>query len=116
MMSATKYNLFRPKPPAKTDVEGGQKASYNIALNIAKDSKSYSIGEEVIIPALVEVIENVMKANPDTVLKWCGGGSGDSGGFFFWALGSHCLLHCSFWFALAVIYQARKDETRLLRD
>ena len=40
----------------KTDLEAGQAATYNIALNIAKKGKPHTIGEEVIIPALREVI------------------------------------------------------------
>ena len=57
------------KSPANADLQGGQKASYNIALNIAKKGKPYCIGEEVIVPALEEVIRNVVKTNPDPVLK-----------------------------------------------
>jgi hypothetical protein len=57
------------KSPANADLEGGQKASYSIALNIAKKGKPYCIGEEVIVPALEEVIRNVMKTNPEPVLK-----------------------------------------------
>jgi len=57
------------KSPANADLQGGQKASYNIALNIAKKGKPFCIGEEVIVPALEEVIRNVMKTNPDPVLK-----------------------------------------------
>ena len=57
------------KSPANTDLQGGQKASYNIALNIAKKGKPYCIGDKVIVPALEEVIRNVKKTNPDPVLK-----------------------------------------------
>jgi hypothetical protein len=57
------------KSPTNADLQGGQKASYNIALNIAKKGKPYCISEEVIVPALEEVIRNVMKTNPDPVLK-----------------------------------------------
>ena len=57
------------KSPANADLQGGQKALYNIALNVAKKGKPYCIGEEVIVPALEEVIRNVMKTNPDPVLK-----------------------------------------------
>ena len=53
----------------KTDLEAGQKATYNIALNIAKKGKPHTIGEEVIIAALREVIRYVIKANADTVLQ-----------------------------------------------
>jgi hypothetical protein len=57
------------KSPANADLQGGQKASYNIALNITKKGKPYCIGEEVTVPALEEVTRNVMKTNPDPVLK-----------------------------------------------
>jgi hypothetical protein len=57
------------KSPANADLEGGQKSSYSTALSIAKKGKPYCIGEEVIEPALEEVIRNVMKTNPDPVLK-----------------------------------------------
>ena len=57
------------KSPTNADLQGGQKASYNIALNIAKKGKPYCISEEVIVPTLEEVIRNVMKTNPDPVLK-----------------------------------------------
>ena len=57
------------KAPASTDNEGGLKASYNISLNIAKKGKSYTIGEEIIIPAIKDVIENVMKKDSQAVLK-----------------------------------------------
>jgi len=57
------------KSPANADLQGGQKASYNIALNIVKKGKPYCIGKEVTVPALEEVIRNVMKTNPDPVLK-----------------------------------------------
>jgi len=57
------------KSPANADLQGGQKVSYNIALNIAKKGKPHCIGEEVIVPALEEVIRNVMKTTPDPVLK-----------------------------------------------
>jgi len=56
------------KSPANPDLQG-QKALYNIALYIAKKGKPYCIGEEVILPALEEVLRNVMKTNPDPVLK-----------------------------------------------
>ena len=56
------------RSPANADLQG-HKASYNMALNIAKKGKPYCIGEEVIVPALEEVIRNVMKTNPDPVLK-----------------------------------------------
>jgi len=56
------------KSPANADLQG-QKASYNIALNIAKKGKHYCISEEVTVPALEEDIRIVMKTNRDPVLK-----------------------------------------------
>ena len=41
----------------------------SISVNIAKKGKSYTIGEEIIIPAIKDVIENVMKKDSQTVLK-----------------------------------------------
>lgn len=60
-------NFF--KAPASADSEGGLKASYNISLMIAKKGKAHTIGEEIIIPAIKEVIETVMKKDSHTVLK-----------------------------------------------
>ena len=57
------------KAPASADAEGGLKASYNISLMIAKKGKAHTIGEELIIPAIKEVIETVMKKDSDSVLK-----------------------------------------------
>jgi len=57
------------KAPASADNEGGLKTSYSISLNIAKKGKSYTIGEEIIIPAIKDVIENVMKKDSQPVLK-----------------------------------------------
>ncbi|KRX30934.1 SCAN domain-containing protein 3, partial [Trichinella sp. T9] len=47
---------------------GGLKASYTISLNIAKKAQSYTIGEEIVIPAIKEVIETVMKKDSEPVL------------------------------------------------
>jgi len=49
------------KSPANPDLQGGQKTSYNIVLNTAKKGKHYCIGDEVIVPAIEEVIRIVMK-------------------------------------------------------
>ncbi|OUC49758.1 hypothetical protein D917_05088, partial [Trichinella nativa] len=51
------------------DCDGGLKASYSISLNIAKKAQSYTIGEEIVIPAIKEEIETVMKKDSDPVLK-----------------------------------------------
>ncbi|KRX25624.1 SCAN domain-containing protein 3 [Trichinella nelsoni] len=57
------------KAPGTVDCEGGLKASYTISLNIAKKAQSYTIGEEIVIPAIKEVIETVMKKDSEPVLK-----------------------------------------------
>jgi len=57
------------KSPANADLQGEQKTSYNLALNFSKKGKPYCICEEVIVPALEEVIKNMMNTNPDPVLK-----------------------------------------------
>ncbi|XP_023233556.1 zinc finger BED domain-containing protein 5-like [Centruroides sculpturatus] len=57
------------KSSASVDREGGLKTSYSISLNIAKKGKPYTIGEEIIIPAIKDVIENVMKKDSQLVLK-----------------------------------------------
>ena len=57
------------KAPASADTEGGLKASYNISLMIAKQGKTHTIGEEIIIPVIKEVIETVMKKDSHPVLK-----------------------------------------------
>ncbi|KRZ66133.1 SCAN domain-containing protein 3 [Trichinella papuae] len=57
------------KAPGIADCEGGLKALYSISLNIAKKALSYTIGEEIVIPAIKEVIETVMKKDSEPVLK-----------------------------------------------
>ncbi|XP_076049445.1 zinc finger BED domain-containing protein 5-like [Oratosquilla oratoria] len=59
-------NFFKAPPSADNE---GLKTSYSISLNIAKKGKAYTIGEEIIIPAIKDVIENVMKENSQPVLK-----------------------------------------------
>ena len=56
------------KTPAIADYNG-LKASYNIALNIAKKGKSHTIGEEIIMPAIKNVVEMVMKQDSERILK-----------------------------------------------
>lgn len=41
--------------------KGGVKTSYSISFNIAKKGKPYTFGEEIILPAIEDVIENVLK-------------------------------------------------------
>ncbi|XP_003371113.1 conserved hypothetical protein [Trichinella spiralis] len=81
--SKTKDHLERVQPDKKNkniegfvkrlvvsvDCDGGLKASYSISLNIAKKAQSYTIGEEIVIPAIKEEIETVMKKDSDPVLK-----------------------------------------------
>ncbi|XP_023220930.1 SCAN domain-containing protein 3-like [Centruroides sculpturatus] len=57
------------KSSASVDRERGLKTSYSISLNIAKKGKPYTIDEEIIIPAIKDVIENVMKKDFQLVLK-----------------------------------------------
>ncbi|KRY13214.1 Zinc finger BED domain-containing protein 5 [Trichinella patagoniensis] len=72
--SKMKDHLERVHPDKKNkdidvDCEGGLKASYSISLNIAKKAQSYTIGEEIVIPVIKEVIETVMKKDSEPVLK-----------------------------------------------
>ncbi|XP_063847259.1 zinc finger BED domain-containing protein 5-like [Scylla paramamosain] len=57
------------KAPVSGDTEGGLRASYNISLMKAKKGKVHTIGEGIIIPAIKEVIESVMKKDFHSVLK-----------------------------------------------
>ena len=49
--------------------DDGLKASYNISLLIAKASKPHTIGEELILPAVKEVIKTVLHKSPEQVIK-----------------------------------------------
>ena len=49
--------------------DDGLKASYNISLLIAKAGKPHTIGEELILPALKEVIKTVLHKSPERVIK-----------------------------------------------
>ena len=57
------------KAPSSVDSEAGLKASYNISLMITKKGKTHTIGEEIIIPAIKEVKETVMKKDSHSILK-----------------------------------------------
>ncbi|KRX14208.1 hypothetical protein T07_4249 [Trichinella nelsoni] len=46
---------LKNKTPSTVDCEGGLKASYSISLHIAKNAQSCTIGEEIIIPAIMEL-------------------------------------------------------------
>ena len=50
--------------------DNGLKASYNIALLVAKAGKFHNIGETLIVPALHEIITAVMK-RPNTYIAIC---------------------------------------------
>lgn len=50
--------------------DDGLRASYNISLLIAKAGKPHTIGEELIIPAVKEVIETVLHhKTPSDIIK-----------------------------------------------
>jgi len=57
-------NSFQPQP----DVDG-LFASYNISLMIAKSGKPHTIGEELIIPAISEVIRTVLHKPASDIIK-----------------------------------------------
>ena len=59
-------NMFTS--PSKTS-DDGLKASYNISLLIAKAGKPHTIGEELILPIIKEVIKIVLHKSPDQVIK-----------------------------------------------
>ena len=44
-------------------------ASYNISLLIARSGKSHTIGEELILPAVREVLHTVAHKSPDQIIK-----------------------------------------------
>ena len=49
--------------------DDGLKGSYNISLLIAKAGKPHTIGEELILPAVKEVIKTVLHKSPEQVIK-----------------------------------------------
>ncbi|XP_064116945.1 zinc finger BED domain-containing protein 5-like [Macrobrachium nipponense] len=55
--------------PAQPDNEKGLRASYNISLIIAKSGQPYSTAEEIIVPSIKEVIDNLMNKDSSSVLK-----------------------------------------------
>lgn len=57
------------KQPTEVKTEGGLIAAYKISLNIAKRGKPHTLAEEIILPAIKDVIENVMKKDSLNVLK-----------------------------------------------
>jgi zinc finger BED domain-containing protein 5/7/8/9 len=62
----TLNNLFSAVSQQNTD---GLRASYNISLLIAKAGKPHSIGEELLVPAISEVITTVMHKSPYDIIK-----------------------------------------------
>ena len=59
-------NIFTSSSKNSDD---GLKASYNISLLIAKAGKPHTIGEELILPAVKEVIKTVLHKSPEQVIK-----------------------------------------------
>lgn len=49
--------------------EDGIRASFNISLMIAKAGKPHTIGEELILPAVAEVLRTVLHSSPHDILK-----------------------------------------------
>ena len=47
----------------------GLRASYNISLLIARSSKPHTIGEELILPAVREVLHTVLHKSPDQIIE-----------------------------------------------
>ncbi|XP_040581140.1 zinc finger BED domain-containing protein 5-like [Lepeophtheirus salmonis] len=47
----------------------GLRASYNIALIIARSGKPHTIGEELILPAVREVVHTVVHKSLDQIMK-----------------------------------------------
>ncbi|KRX29219.1 hypothetical protein T09_221, partial [Trichinella sp. T9] len=59
---------IRNQPNLKSFFKAPGTASYTISLNIAKKAQSYTIDEEIVIPAIKEVIETAMKKDSEPVL------------------------------------------------
>ena len=47
----------------------GLRASYNISLLIARSGKPHTIGEELILPAVREVLHTVLHKSPEQIIK-----------------------------------------------
>jgi uncharacterized protein (UPF0305 family) len=47
----------------------GLRASYNISLLIARSGKPHTIGEDLILPAVREVLHTVLHKSPDQIIK-----------------------------------------------
>ena len=59
-------NMFASTSQQSTD---GLRASYNISLLIARSGKPHAIGEELILPAVREVLHTVVHKSPDQIMK-----------------------------------------------
>ena len=59
-------NMFTSSSKNSDD---GLKASYNISLLIAKAGKPHTLGEELILPAVKEVIKTVLHKSPEQAIK-----------------------------------------------
>ena len=59
-------NMFTSSSKNSDD---GLKASYNISLLIAKAGKPHTTGEELVLPAVKEVIKTVLHKSPEQVIK-----------------------------------------------
>ena len=59
-------NMFTSSSKNSDD---GLKASYNISLLIVKAGEPHTIGEELILPAVKEVIKTVLYKSPEQVIK-----------------------------------------------
>lgn len=59
-------NIFASTLQQSTD---GLRASYNISLLIARSGKPHTIGEELILPAVREVLHTVVHKSPDQIIK-----------------------------------------------
>jgi hypothetical protein len=62
----TLVNMF--STTSKQD-DDGLRASYNISLLIAKSGKSHTIGEELILPAINEVINTMLNKPAFDIIK-----------------------------------------------
>ncbi|XP_025266439.1 SCAN domain-containing protein 3-like [Camponotus floridanus] len=62
----TVHSMFASTSQSNDD---GLRASYNISLLIAKSGKPHTIGEQLILPAVEEVLKTVLHKSPFDILK-----------------------------------------------
>ena len=62
----TTGNMFAITSQESVD---GLRASYNISLLIARSGKPHTIGEELILPAVREILHTVLHKSPDQIIK-----------------------------------------------